>query len=60
MINHTITLYDHNDRDNIDKCKMHAAVYNKYTDECVEVFGNIEDIRQLYFALKQYFEKESK
>jgi len=60
MINHTITLYDHKDRENIDKCEMHAVAYNKYTNKSVEVFGNIEDIRQLYYALKQYFEKESK
>ena len=46
------------DKKNINKCEMHAAVYNKYTNKCVEVFGAVEDVRQLYYALKQYFEKE--
>ena len=60
MINHTITLYDHKDKKNINKCEMHAVAYNNYTGKCVEVFGAIEDVRQLYYALKQYFEKENK
>ena len=61
MINHTITLYDHKDgKTKIDKCKMRASVYNNYTDQCIDIFANIEDVRQLYYALKQYFEKEYK
>jgi len=60
MINHTVTVYDNKDNKRIDKCKMVASVHNKYTDAVIDVYANVEDMRQLYWGLKQYFEGEKK